>query len=196
MRYPNCVCPNFSRFNMIVIPKKHLEMIKKNTWRVLELVHWTIQVISPWWVLNKTGHSWKATTTSLSGAGLRPEGARRFWGDAAALGWERAKVNGERWQLNNKNDNNLQERWISPMKNGEFQKESGYLTVTWPTKKEEFTMRKKDLMIWSSNHWKITQKQDFTINHKDLTVIHWFSLKLVRSLQDARVKFPMCFSIR
>ena len=29
MRYPNCVCPNFSRFNMIVIPKKHLEMIKK-----------------------------------------------------------------------------------------------------------------------------------------------------------------------
>jgi hypothetical protein len=33
---------------------------------------------------------------------------------------QRAKVNGERWQLNNKNDKNLQKRWISLMKNGDF----------------------------------------------------------------------------
>lgn len=163
----------------------------------MELVHWTIQVIYPWWVLNKTGHSWKATATSRSGAGLRPEGARRFWGDAAAWGW--ATGQGQRWKVaveQQKRQKPPEEVDFTHEKWGFFPLESGYLTVTWLTKKEEFTMRKKDLMIWSSNHWKITQKQDFTINHQDWTVIHWSSLKLVRSLQDASLKFPMCFSIR
>ena len=131
------VYPNFSRFNMIVIPKTILRWLKK-TWRVMELVHWTNSSYIPLMGFEQTGHSWKATGTSLSGAGLRPEGPRRFWGDAAAWGWERAKVTGERWQLNNKNHQNFQERWISLMKNGEFQKEPGYLTVTWLTKKGGF----------------------------------------------------------
>ena len=104
----------------------------------MELVHWTNSSYIPLMGFEQTGHSWKATPTSRSGAGLRPEGPRRFWGDAAAWGWERA--------MNNKNDKNIQERWISPMKNGEFPLESGDLTVTWLTKKEDFTMRKKDLI--------------------------------------------------
>ena len=76
----------------------------------MELVHWTNSSYIPLMGFEQTGHSWKATPTSRSGAGLRPEGPRRFWGDAAAWGWERA--------MNNKNDKNIQERWISPMKNG------------------------------------------------------------------------------
>ena len=137
MRYPNCVS-QFLSIQHDRYTKNNLEMIKKKTWRVMELVHWTNSSYIPLMGFEQTGHSWKATGTSLSGAGLRPEGPRRFWGDAAAWGWERAKVTGERWQLNNKNHQNFQERLISLMKNGEFQKEPGYLTVTWLTKKGGF----------------------------------------------------------
>ena len=136
----------------------------------------------------QTGHSWKCHRHLPLRCRAAPGRSAPLLGRRRGLGLRTGQ--GHRWKV-------AVEQQKPPKLPGEvdFTHEKwGISEGTWISDCDLTNKKRRispwERRIWSSNHWKFTQKQDFTINHKDLTVIHWSPLQLVRSLQDASLKFP------